>query len=268
MTRVSDLMRRGLISCDPRARLGDVARLLLTHRVHSLVVAENGGPPLGLISDTDLLTGEWLSGDDKSLATMRGMTARDLMTLPVITIEADAPAGEAVRRMREGDVHRLVVTEYGKAVGVISVSDFVAGLAGGWVGRGNVGDVMSRGLVVCRRDTPLPAVAWAMTERRSRSVVVIGPTGKTLGVVTGVDVMKVWGDGKTNLTAADLMQPPIIIGPEASLREAADLMLKYHIHRLIVVDPSRPNEAPLGLISTSDILAEMAAPESVWQTAA
>jgi CBS domain-containing protein len=61
------------------------------------------------------------------------------------------------------------------------------------------------------------------------------------------------------------MHPPLTIGPDATLREAADTMLQHHIHRLIVVDPAYPAGMPLGLISTSDIVIEMAAPGSVWQ---
>jgi hypothetical protein len=35
---------------------------------------------------------------------------------------------------------------------------------------------------------------------------------------------------------------------------------------LVVVDRNDPAQIPLGLVSTSDIVAEMAAPELVWQT--
>jgi CBS domain-containing protein len=49
------------------------------------------------------------------------------------------------------------------------------------------------------------------------------------------------------------------------LREAADQMLRHEVHRLLVVAPDDPAQVPLGLISTSDIVGEMAAPESVWQ---
>ena len=35
-------------------------------------------------------------------------------------------------------------------------------------------------------------------------------------------------------------------------------------HRLLVVDPEDANAMPLGVISTADIVAAMAAPGSVW----
>jgi CBS domain-containing protein len=265
MTRlVRDLMRPTLISCPPGTTLGQAAALLIRHRVHALVVAEPEGEPLGLLSDIDLLAGEWLSANAQSLAAMRAMTAGELMTKPVQTIEASAAATEAAQRLQRERVHRLVVTESGKAVGVISVSDLVASLGHAPTQRKTVADVMSRGLVVCLEDTPLPAAARAMTDRRSRSVVVVNAHGAVRGVVTGWDLLS--ADPAVVETVAELMHPPVRIGPQASLREAADQMLTHHIHRLLVTDPARLDAMPLGLISTSDILAEMAEPGSVWQS--
>lgn len=94
---VRDLMHRGLVTCPPETRLGDAASLLVRHRVHALVVADSEGRPLGVLSDTDLLAGEWLSTDGEGLAVMLGMTAGELMTAPPETIDVDAPAGEAAR---------------------------------------------------------------------------------------------------------------------------------------------------------------------------
>jgi CBS domain-containing protein len=65
-------------------------------------------------------------------------------------------------------------------------------------------------------------------------------------------------------TVAEFMNPPITISPDARLQDAVDLMLKNVIHRLVVVDPEDPEEPPLGLISTTDIVVEMASPGSAW----
>jgi CBS domain-containing protein len=61
------------------------------------------------------------------------------------------------------------------------------------------------------------------------------------------------------------MHKPLTIDIHASLREAADKMIQNHHHRLVVVDDSDPDAFPLGIISSFDIVAEMARPESVWQ---
>jgi CBS domain-containing protein len=68
-----------------------------------------------------------------------------------------------------------------------------------------------------------------------------------------------------NLTVRDVMHPALTIDRNASLREAADMMIKNHYHRLIVIDKDNPNSFPLGAISSFDIVEEMARPTSVWQ---
>jgi CBS domain-containing protein len=58
----------------------------------------------------------------------------------------------------------------------------------------------------------------------------------------------------------------LTIDINASLREAADMMIKHHHHRLVVIDDQEPDAFPLGVISSFDIVAEMARPGSVWQS--
>lgn len=265
--RVRDLMHQGVLTCEPQTPLGEVAALLLENQVHALFVTNPQGEIEGVISDFDLLAAEWLSTDEESLQVMRAMTAGELMSSPVESIEADAPASQAAQRMRRGEAHRLLVTEGGRPVGVISVSDLVADLAASAsLGREKVADVMSRAILVCRRQTPLRSLARAMSEAGYRSVVVVDRTGAPHGLVTGFDLMPLYdNEDVETLRAADVMHPPLTIGPQASLREAADLLIKHHYHRLVVVDAEDPQSMPLGILSTYDIVAEMAQPGSVWR---
>jgi CBS domain-containing protein len=61
------------------------------------------------------------------------------------------------------------------------------------------------------------------------------------------------------------MHPALTIDINASLREAADKMIQNHHHRLVVIDKHDMDAFPIGAISTFDIVAEMARPDSVWQ---
>lgn len=264
--RVRDLMRKTLLTCPMTTTLGQAAALLARHRIHALIVTDELTHPVGLLSEVDLLAGEWLAGDAEGLKVMRTMTAGQMMSKPLSTIEAEAPAAEAATRMKREHIHRLIVTENEAAVGVISVSDLIGSLAHASLERRTVADAMSRGIVVCLEDTPIYAAARAMTERRSRSIIVVDAQGHSKGVVTGFDLLTIVETGDGTHTVTEVMHPPLTIAPTASLREAADEMIHGHVHRLVVVDPSNPEGMPLGLISTSDIIAEMAEPGSVWQS--
>jgi CBS domain-containing protein len=265
---INDLMHEGLITCPPGTSLGQVARLLDVHHIHAVLVAEQPDHPLGIISDFDLLAAEWLSVDEESLNTMRNMTARDLMTSPIATIEIGTPIPEAAKRMADKDIHRMLVTREGRPVGVFSISDLVAGIAEQEaIRRETVGDVMSRTFLVCREDNTVLSAARTMTQAGWRSIIVVNSQGKLRGLITGRDLLQIAGSPvDENLQVSDLMKRKLLtIDIHASLQEAADMMIQHHRHRVIVVDQGDPDSFPLGVISSFDIVAAMARPGSIWQ---
>jgi len=265
---VKDLLHRGLVTCPATASLGEVAAQLNQNHIHALVVVDESSVPLGIISDFDLLAGEWLSVDEESLDAMRKLTAHDLMTSPIETVEANTPIDVAAKRMAEKSIHRIVVAEGEKLVGVISISNFVASIAEQEpVKRKTVGDVMSDTFLVCRENTPILSAARTMTQAGWRSIVVVNSKGRLLGFITGRDLVHLAGkDVSNNLKVIQFMNRKVLtIDINSSLQQAADLMIQNHRHRVVVIDSNDPDSFPLGVISSFDIVAEMARPGSIWQ---
>jgi CBS domain-containing protein len=202
------------------------------------------------------------------LEVMRGMTAGDLMSTPVDTIDASATGSQAAQKMLELTVRRLLVVEDDQPVGVISVSDVIAYIAGEAITqRDTVDDVMSDAFLACRDRTPLASAARAMTTAGWRSVLVVDAYGKPLGVVSGLDLLPFCDFERdcAKVTVAEVMHPALTIDMDATLQQAAQKMIENHHHRLVVIDPEEPDAVPLGIISSFDIVAEMARPGSVWQ---
>ena len=264
---VRDLMQPGLITCKPDATLGQVATLLDRHQIHAVFVADPDGHILGVITDFDLMAGEWLSSDPESLDAMRKLTASDLMTKPVDSLDASTPLTEAIDIFLQKGVARFLVTENGAPVGIISLTDFVNSLTAQIrANRETVGDVMSHAVLVCREETPVLSATYAMTSSGWRSVMVVDAKGKVLGVLSGYDLLPMIKNRTyDNLTVRDVMHPALTIDINASLREAADMMIKNHHHRLVVIDKENPDAFPIGALSSFDIVYEMARPDSVWQ---
>lgn len=264
---VRDLMHPGLHICNGSATLGQVASLLTQYHVHALVVVDQDHQPQGIISDYDLLAGEWLAADPRGLATMRQLTAGELMSSPIQSVEEDVALKTAAHILIEKDINRLLVTKKGKAVGVISISDFVSSIARVEKPlRETVADVMSDAILVCRDKTPLTSAARTMTQAGWRSVLVVNAKGKPRGVVSGKDLLPYVVNGvDKKMTVSDIMHPALTIDMHAHLREAANLMIQKHHHRLMVIDHENPQAFPLGIISSFDIVAEMAKPDSIWQ---
>jgi CBS domain-containing protein len=265
--RVHEVMSRDIVGCSTSTPIASIAKAMATHQIHAVFVLDERRNPVGVVSDVDLLAGEWLGTDHINLKTLLGTTAADLMSTPPETIYADATLQRAVEKMRQGRVARLLVRDEESAVGVLSVSDLVAVLRRPPIGRACVGDVMSHAIVTCRPEAPMHGAVRGMIERRSRAVVVT-ECDRAVGVLTGGDVLALyatprgaWGSG----AVAEFMTTPVITAtPDLSLSEAADRMLTHEIHRLVVV-AGDDGRGPLGVISTADVVAEMADDGSVWQ---
>jgi CBS domain-containing protein len=147
------------------------------------------------------------------------------------------------------------------------LSDFVAHLAAQEpIDRATVRDVMSYVMLLCREETPALEVARGLTDSRFRSVVVVDAAGRLRGVVSVWDFLAcIDGESCTAKTAGQLMHAASTIRPEATLQQAAKQMIEHHLHRLVVVGPQGSEALPLGIISTFDIVTEMARPGSVWR---
>ncbi len=150
------LMQTSLITTTPEARLTEARHQLFEAHIGGLVVVE-GNRLVGILSRSDLgrvedlletLDGEvtdqreWLaeqadgfqhpSGNDYQgfrhrLAELR---VRDAMRTQVITCLPDTPLAEVAGEMIRHHVHRIVVVEGDRPVGVISSLDLVRLLAG------------------------------------------------------------------------------------------------------------------------------------------
>ena len=125
---VVDAMRLGVIACAPDASLREVARIISTYRVHSVVITEmEGGRAWGIVSDADLVAA---AGSD-----FDKLTARDIQRTELVTIAADEPLARAAQQLAQHGVTHLVVVQphSGQPVGVLSSLDVAGVLAWGGV---------------------------------------------------------------------------------------------------------------------------------------
>jgi CBS domain-containing protein len=133
--RVREAMTSPAVTVGPEATLKEAAQLLAGHRISALPVVDAGGRPVGIVSEADLVALE--AGADPRLhlipAAVSAAGARrvaDVMSAPVVTVDADADIGLAAERMLEAGVKRLPVVEREKLVGILSRHDLIKLLAG------------------------------------------------------------------------------------------------------------------------------------------
>ncbi len=113
------MMRPITRTVHPDDSLLAVARQLRDARVGALLVAERGDY-VGIVSEADLVRKAMASG-----AVAEQVTARAVMSTPVMTIDIGQSAHDASDVMAERGIRHLVVTEEGRIVGMISVRDLL-----------------------------------------------------------------------------------------------------------------------------------------------
>ncbi len=120
-----DLMHKGVVTCAPSTPVHAIAETLVNQNIHALVVVNQTGEAVGVVSQTDLV----LARQGRSPGVFRAMTAALVMTPDLLACEADTPISEAITTMTRNRVHRLFVVERreGKRVpvGVVSMTDII-----------------------------------------------------------------------------------------------------------------------------------------------
>jgi predicted transcriptional regulator len=124
-TPVREYASTTLVSVHPDAPLAEVHDLLLERDLSAVPVVENG-ELTGILSTTDLLREariEIAAPGEVVRITPPPRFARDLMKRNVVTVDEEAPLGDAAGAMMKHHIHRVVVTRGGKPVGVLSTRD-------------------------------------------------------------------------------------------------------------------------------------------------
>ncbi|MEU9274263.1 CBS domain-containing protein [Streptomyces sp. NPDC048342] len=133
---VGDVMTRAAVAVGRDVPFKDVVALLDQWKISALPVLEGEGRVIGVVSEADLLPKEEFRDSDPDrfvqrersadLAKAGGLTAKDLMSAPAVTVHADATLAEAARIMARRRVKRLpVVDGVGLLRGVVSRADLL-----------------------------------------------------------------------------------------------------------------------------------------------
>jgi CBS domain-containing protein len=111
MTAAPDAVR-------PADTLQHAAQLMRTNDIGDVLVEDDDGRLLGIVTDRDLAIRATAEGADPAVSTVGDVYTRDLTTVTPTDSVADV-----VRRMRDGDVRRIPVVEAGRAIGIVSLGD-------------------------------------------------------------------------------------------------------------------------------------------------
>ena len=117
---VKDVMTSPVVTVDNTAPANKVAGLMVDNKVGCVIVVDDAGNAIGIITERDLVVRVLAKNISPS-----GAEAKDFMTSPLVTIDPEAAVTDAARMMSKKDIRRLGVLYKGKLVGIVSSKDIL-----------------------------------------------------------------------------------------------------------------------------------------------
>ncbi len=117
--RVADLVKGTPVTCAPEASVAKAAQLMTGRGVGSVAVVDGAGTPVGIVTDLDLRAKVLAAGLPPSTPVSR------VMSSPVLSLEPDRPAFDALLEMTRRGIHHIGVVADGRLIGVLSSHDII-----------------------------------------------------------------------------------------------------------------------------------------------
>ena len=142
--RARDLMTAEVAEVPPETPVAAIARMFADRGASAVAVTDAAGTLLGIVTESDLIRrladederpSGWLArlldspgARAERYARSHGVNAGEVMTGRVVTVGPEEGAAHVARLMEEHKVRRVLVTEGGRVLGLVSRSDLVRAL--------------------------------------------------------------------------------------------------------------------------------------------
>ena len=211
---VQDVMSRQLHTIAPTEPLAQAAEQLLSQVHKSLLVVNDQGRLIGIITDGDLLkraglltisasqylTQQELAAELKNLNRSH-QTVQDVMTPDPLTLPSGTTITKAVELMLAQGIKRLpVITDDGQPVGVVSRVDILRAFAQpltvetprqspAFDHNVTVKEIMSTNVPTITLTSPLSEIVSLLVSNVQRRVVVVDGDSRVVGIITDGDLI-------------------------------------------------------------------------------
>ena len=115
--RVKAAINRDIITLDKDLSVKSAIKLMVHRNIGSVVITGERSRPIGIVTERDIL---------KSIEYRRTKPetkVEEIMSEPLISVEANATLGEAAEMMIKKKIRRLLVTQNDKYIGIITQRD-------------------------------------------------------------------------------------------------------------------------------------------------
>ena len=117
MGQIRDIMEKNVVTIDDDKTALDAARLISEKDVSFLVIMKNN-IPIGVLSESDFV--KRLAADDKKASDV---IVSEIMSSNFRWVEPETEIEDAIQKMLNNNVRRLVILDNSKLAGVITQTD-------------------------------------------------------------------------------------------------------------------------------------------------
>lgn len=110
-----DVLEKSFLSLNAETSASEAARLMKSSRHGFVVVIDEKGKPIGIVTEWDYLSKVIGEGKDASRLKLE-----DLMTTNLVSVKAEEGLDSVAQIMTEKGVRRLLVMQEGKVIGVVT----------------------------------------------------------------------------------------------------------------------------------------------------
>jgi signal-transduction protein with cAMP-binding, CBS, and nucleotidyltransferase domain len=116
--RAREAIRRAPVTAAPETSVAEIAKTMNDAVVGAVVIVE-GGAPIGIVTDRDLVTRVVAQGIDVESPVI------DVMSINLVTLDAGADLRDAIPLFASHAVRRLPLVDEGQMVGMLSLDDLI-----------------------------------------------------------------------------------------------------------------------------------------------
>ena len=276
MMEINELMNPEVFVVQENQQVGQARNLMISHGISRVVVVDENGLPVGMVTEKDLTKKLKGKGPQWKSRPIDKISIKRVMSSNPITADPKEDVQKAIELLIKNHIGSIPIVDEDGIAGIITKTDLMKVYTDKLRGKWTVSDLMTTNVITANENHSIAHVISLMEDNRIGKIIVIRDN-EPVGIIThenisfahiedpetGVNVEKIYfirnSDGKSKknfrvvsmMTAGDIMRDHMItISKDEDAAAAADLMLENNINGLSVVE----GDTLVGIITKTDLI--------------
>jgi len=273
---INELMNPEVFVVQENQQVGQARNLMISHGISRVVVVDENGLPVGMVTEKDLTKKLKGKGPQWKSRPIDKISIKRVMSSNPITADPKEDVQKAIELLIKNHIGSIPIVDEDGIAGIITKTDLMKVYTDKLRGKWTVSDLMTTNVITANENHSIAHVISLMEDNRIGKIIVIRDN-EPVGIIThenisfahiedpetGVNVEKIYfirnSDGKSKknfrvvsmMTAGDIMRDHMItISKDEDAAAAADLMLENNINGLSVVE----GDTLVGIITKTDLI--------------